>query len=128
MDVLLDTHAFLWWVEDTPTLSVAARRTIANPANECWLSLASCWEMAIKLSLRKLRLGAAIERFVPEHLAASGFRLLEIDFADVARVGSLTFHHRDPFDRLLVVQALRREMAIVSRDRTFERYGVERVW
>ncbi len=69
MRVLLDTHAFLWWVEDVPTLSKKARTAIGDPGNECLLSLASCWEMAIKLSLGKLRLPSAIERFIPEQLA-----------------------------------------------------------
>jgi len=128
MLLLLDTHAFLWWVEGAPTLSSGARRAIGTPANECLFSVASCWEMAIKLSLRKLRLDAPIERFVPEQLAASGFRLLDIEFADVARVATLRFHHRDPFDRLLAAQALRRRLAIVSRDRVFGRYGIRRVW
>jgi len=128
MDLLLDTHAFLWWVGGAGQLSATARRAIASPRNPCSLSLASCWEMAIKVSLRKLRLGGSVDRFVPEQLAANGFRLLEIDFADVARVATLPFHHRDPFDRLLVVQASRRGLAVVSRDRTFEKYGVERIW
>lgn len=128
MELLLDTHAFLWWVDDAAQLSTAARRSIASPRNTCWLSLVSCWEMAIKVSLRKLRLGGAVDRFVPEQLAANGFRILEIDFTDVARVATLPFHHRDPFDRLLAVQAGRRGLAIVSRDRAFEKYGIERVW
>ena len=86
MRVLLDTHAFLWWVEDVPTLSKKARTAIGDPGNECLLSLASCWEMAIKLSLGKLRLPSAIERFIPEQLAANAFRQLAIDFRHVAKV------------------------------------------
>lgn len=128
MDLLLDTHAFLWWVGGERRLPRAARAAIADPANTCRLSLASCWEMAIKTSLGKLRLPAPLERFVPEQLAANGFRLLTIDLADVTRVASLPFHHRDPFDRLLAAQALDGELAIVSSDRIFTRYGVRRVW
>lgn len=128
MRLLLDTHAFLWWVEDAADLSRRARRVIADPGNECWLSLASCWEMAIKLSLGKLALRSALDRFVPEQLAANHFRLLEIDFDDVARVVSLPFHHRDPFDRLLASQALGRELRIVSADRVFAKYGATRIW
>jgi len=128
MLLLLDTHAFLWWVDGAPTLSSGARRAIGTSGNECLFSVASCWEMAIKLSLRKLRLDTPIERFVPEQLAANGFRLLDIELADVARVAMLRFHHRDPFDRLLAAQALRRRLAIVSRDRVFGRYGIRRVW
>jgi len=128
MRVLLDTHAFLWWVEDAPALSKRARTAIADPGNECLLSLASCWEMAIKLSLGKLRLPGAIERFIPEQLAANAFHQLEIGFRHVARVADLPFHHRDPFDRLLAAQALEERCAIVSADLMFRKYGVRRIW
>lgn len=128
MRVLLDTHAFLWWVEDAPALSKRARTTISDPENECLLSLASCWEMAIKLSLDKLRLPSSIQRFIPEQLAANAFRQLEIDFRHVARVATLPFHHRDPFDRLLAAQAMEERCSIVSNDPVFRRYGVRRIW
>ncbi|HEX8012420.1 MAG TPA: type II toxin-antitoxin system VapC family toxin [Casimicrobiaceae bacterium] len=128
MRVLLDTHAFLWWVEDAPALSKRARAAIANPTNECLLSLASCWEMAIKLSLGKLRLRGTIERFIPEQLSANALGQLPIDFRHVARVATLPFHHRDPFDRLLAAQALEERCAIVSANPMFRRYGVKRVW
>ncbi len=128
MRVLLDTHAFLWWVEDAPALSKRARSAISNPANECLVSLASCWEMAIKLSLGKLRLPGAIERFIPEQLSANAFRQLEISIRHVARVVTLPFHHRDPFDRLLAAQALEESCPIVSADRSFRAYGVRRIW
>ncbi len=128
LDALLDTHAFLWWVGDAVPLSRRARRAISDRRNECFVSLASSWEIAIEVSLGKLRLGTPLERFVPDHMAANGFRMLGIELDDVARVASLPFHHRDPFDRLLTAQALRRDLVIVSRDRSFDRYGVERVW
>lgn len=128
MRLLLDTHAFLWWVEDAPELSRKARQAVANPGNECFLSLASCWEMAIKLSLGKLKLAGVIERFLPEQLAANGFHQLEIDFRHVARVAAMPFHHRDPFDRLLAAQAKEEKLAIVSADAIFQKYGVKRIW
>ncbi len=128
MRVLLDTHTFLWWVEDAPALSKKARTAIGDPDNECLLSLASCWEMAIKLSLGKLRLPSAVERFVPEQLAANAFRQLAIEFRHVARIAALPFHHRDPFDRLLAAQALEEGCAIVSADPMFRKYGVKRIW
>ena len=126
MSVLLDTQAFLWWVSDDGRLSRRARTTIA--AEHGYLSSASCWEMAIKASLGELALDAPIERFVSEQLAANGLRMLEIELEDVARVAALPFHHRDPFDRLLVAQALRRDLRVVSADRAFTAYGVKRVW
>ena len=128
MRVLLDTHAFLWWVDDAPTLTRRAGNVLANPANECWFSLVSCWEMAIKISLGKLRLPGTIQRFIPEHLAANAFRQLSIDFRHVTRVATLPFHHRDPFDRLLAAQALEEDCAIVSADPIFRKYGVKRIW
>jgi PIN domain nuclease of toxin-antitoxin system len=128
MRLLLDTHAFLWWVLDAPELSKKARAAIAEPGNECLLSLASCWEMAIKLSLGKLKLPAALDRFIPEQLTANGFRQLEIHFRHVARVAALPFHHRDPFDRLLAAQAAEEQLAIVSVDSVFRKYGISRVW
>ena len=128
MRLLLDTHAFLWWVQDAPELSKKARASIANPDNECLLSLVSCWEIAIEVSLGKLTLPNPIERFVPEQLAANRFRQLDIGFRHVARVAGLTFHHRDPFDRLLAAQALEETLTMVSADPVFRRYGVKRIW
>lgn len=128
MRLLLDTHTFLWWVEDAPELSKKARQAVANPGNECFLSLVSCWEMAIKLSLGKLKLAGKLERFIPEQLAANGFRQLEIEFRHVARVATLSFHRRDPFDRLLAAQAKEEKLAIVSADAVFRQYGVKCIW
>lgn len=128
MRLLLDTHAFLWWVDDAPELSAPAREAIADPSSECLLSLASCWEMAIKVNLGKLRLAGTIERFIPEQLAANQFGRLDIGFRHVARVANLPFHHRDPFDRLLAAQAEEEKLPIVSADRIFEQYGVKRIW
>lgn len=128
MRLLLDTHAFLWWIGDLPDLTGRARTAIANPRNECLLSLASCWEMAIKVNLGKLRLPGVVDRFVPEQLAANAFRQLPIDIRHVGAVAKLPFHHRDPFDRLLAAQAIEEGCAIVSADPVFRRYGVKRIW
>jgi PIN domain nuclease of toxin-antitoxin system len=128
MRVLVDTHAFLWWILDDPSLSRRARETIASPENECLLSAASCWEMAIKVSLGTLELDGTVERFVPHHLAINGFRELPVELRHAAGVARLPFHHRDPFDRLLASQALLENLAIVSVDPVFRRYGVKRIW
>ena len=127
MRVLLDTHAFLWWANDDPHLSAAARQAIAAAADAC-LSIASCWEIAIKVGRGRLTLPKPIERFVPEHLGLNRVELLHIDLEDVARVVSLPCHHRDPFDRMLVAQALNDELTIVSADPIFKKYGVKRIW
>jgi PIN domain nuclease of toxin-antitoxin system len=127
MRVLLDTHAFLWGVADDPRLSARGRQAIAD-ATERFLSIASCWEIAIKVSRQRLTLPKPIERFVPEQLGLNGFQLLLIDLDDLARVAALPFHHRDPFDRMLAAQALSDELSIVSADPVFRKYGVKRVW
>lgn len=126
--LLLDTHAFLQWVNDDPKLRAAARRAIADVANDCFLSVASCWEMAIKSSLGKLKLASPIEQFIPEQLTANGFLLLNLTLRHVAKVEKLPLHHRDPFDRLLIAQAITEKMVIVSADSVFPDYGVRRIW
>jgi PIN domain nuclease of toxin-antitoxin system len=128
MQLLLDTHVFLWWVNDVSELSRRARTAIRNERNECFLSLASCWEIAIKVSLGKLELPSDVELFVSEHLAANAVRVLPIELRHVSRVAEMPFHHRDPFDRLLVAQALDEDLSVVSADPIFRRYGVKRVW
>ncbi len=115
-------------MSDARELTRKARKAIADPEADCWLSLVSCWEMAIKQSLGKLRLPAPLERFLPEQMAANGFQQLEIDFRHVAQVATLPFHHRDPFDRLLVAQAVVEELTLVSADPVFDAYGVTRLW
>ena len=127
MRLLLDTHAFLWGVTDDPRLSLRARRAMAD-ASEIFLSIASCWEVAIKVSSGKLTLVKPFERFIPEQLGLNPFLLLPIDLDDVARVATLPFHHRDPFDRLLAAQALSDDLTLVSADPVFRKYGVKRVW
>ena len=128
MRLLLDTHTFLWWIGNDPLLSDVARKAIATGRNECFLSVASCWELAIKVSIGKLRLSKPLERFIPEELAANDFQLLGMDFRHVTRVETLPFHHRDPFDRLLVAQALTEKIAIISADAVLSDYGVKRIW
>ena len=125
---LLDTHAFLWWISDTPELTAAARAAIADSRNECFLSVASCWEMAIKSSLGKLRLTKPVEKFVSEQLTANGFGLLNIELRHAAKVENLPFHHHDPFDRLIIAQAITDRLTIVSADSAFADYGVKLLW
>lgn len=126
MPVLLDTHAFLWWCEDSPELSKKARKAITT--NDCLVSLASFWEIAIKLSLNKLRLPGIVDRYLADQMSLNGFEQLEISFRQVMRCASLARHHNDPFDRLLVAQAQEESLPIVSRDPAFDHYGVKRIW
>jgi len=126
--LLLDTHAFLWWVGDTRGLSRKARSAIGSGRNACFVSVASGWEIAVKVSLGNLRIESSLDRFLPEQLAANGFQPLAIDLKHTARVATLPFHHRDPLDRLLAAQALEEELAMVTADPVFAKYGVRRVW
>ena len=128
MSVLLDTHAFLWWVEGAPRFSKSVLELVQEPDTLCLLSVCSCWEMAIKAGLGKLRLASPVREYVPRHLAANNFKLCPISFQHAVRVERLEWHHRDPFDRLLAAQALEGKMTLVSRDSIFDAYGVRRVW
>ncbi len=128
MRLLIDTHAFLWWVGDSRELSRRARAAIGGSRNECLVSIASGWEIAIKVSLGELRIEGSLDRFLPEQIAANGFRPLPIDLKHAARVAALPFHHREPFDRLLAAQALEEDLALVTADPVFAKYGIRRVW
>ena len=128
MKLLLDTHTFLWWIRDDDSLGAKARKAIATEHNQCFVSMASCWEMAIKKSLGKLEIPEPISGFVSEQVAANRFSILPIDLRHVSHLSRLAFHHRDPFDRLLAAQASEEDMSIVSADPIFQRYGIERIW
>jgi PIN domain nuclease of toxin-antitoxin system len=124
--VLLDSHAFLWWCEDAADLSKKARRIISR--EECLLSVASMWEISIKLSQGKLNLPGGFDRYIPEQMALNGFTQLAIGFRHIAGSSRLPWHHRDPFDRLLIAQAIEEEVPVISRDAVFDRYGIKRIW
>jgi PIN domain nuclease of toxin-antitoxin system len=128
MRLLLDTHAFLWFIGGDEHLSPVARGLIADETNDVLLSVASLWEMAIKVSLGKLHLSAPFESLIPEQLALNAIDLLPITFAHTARVAMMPFHHRDPFDRLLVAQSLVERMPLVSNEALFDAYSVQRIW
>ncbi len=127
-DILLDSHAFLWFVWDDPLLSPAAKQRIEDPANHKWVSVASCWEIAIKAGLGKLRLGEPATTFLPRELATNHFSPLRIELAHVTLVETLPPHHKDPFDRLLIAQAIIEKRPLVSADAVFDEYGVTRLW
>lgn len=127
MRLLLDTHALLWWVDGGGDLSAAQKRAIGRSINQVCVSVASAWEMAIKASLGKLVLATGIGDYFARHLPANRFHLLAITLEHAARVETLPYHHRDPFDRLLVAQAKEEGLTVVSRDSVFARYGVKRI-
>lgn len=123
---LLDTHTFIWLTENAPDLSPSLRDTI-DLADEVYLSIVSLWEIAIKLNLGKLSLKQSYES-IESKLESSDIQLLPISFADTLEICTLPLHHRDPFDRMLIVQAINRSLVLISRDSKFDSYPVQRVW
>ena len=124
MRLLIDSHAFLWWGESSPALGNTARSAIADPASEVLISIAALWELIIKASSGKLTLPADIETMV----ASQGFSVLSVSFDHLRRFGTLPRHHRDPFDRMMIAQALAEGIPIATGDRVFAAYGVQIVW
>lgn len=128
MRLLLDTAAFLWLAEDAPQLSEPARRGIADPANEVYLSAASSWEIAIKHGLGRLELRIPPEDYVPQQRHLHRIDSLPITEDTTLQVGKLPDLHRDPFDRLLVAQAIVGGLTIVTPDRLVRDYPVPTLW
>ena len=128
MRLLLDTHTFLWWLSGSERLSVRARDAIADEANEILVSAASAWEITAKHRLGKLVGGELIARDVASGIAGQGFAELSITVHDASRAGALSGPLRDPFDRMLIAQALIHDLVLVSNERVFDRYGARRLW
>jgi PIN domain nuclease of toxin-antitoxin system len=126
--LLLDTHTLLWFLENDPALSANARTAVQNPANHKLVSIATCWEMAIKAGLGKLRLTEPVAVLLGRELPANNFDLLDITLVHATAVEMLPRHHKDPFDRLLIAQAQIEGIPIVSVDAAFDPYGVTRIW
>lgn len=120
MTLLLDTHVLLWWLSDDRSLAKAARARIADPETVVFVSAVTAWEIAIKLGLGKLTAPDDLE----DQVRHGGFLELPMTIADGLLAGALPHHHDDPFDRMLVAQAQRHGLSVVTRDRTFASYGV----
>jgi PIN domain nuclease of toxin-antitoxin system len=127
MKLLLDTHAFLWFVAGDERLSRRARQQLAATGAQPVLSVASVWEMAIKAGLKRLALPLPVDRFIAEKVA-DGLQILEIEWQHAAAVADLPWHHNDPFDRLLIAQALYEHLPVISADPFFPKYGVDLIW
>ena len=128
MRLLLDTHTFLWWLSGSERLSVRARHAIGDDANEVLVSAASAWEITTKHRLGKLVGGELIAQDVPSGIGGQGFTELGITVHDASRAGALSGPLRDPFDRMLIAQALMHDLVLVSNEGAFDRYGVRRLW
>lgn len=128
MKYLLDTHSLLWIITGNRILSKKALNIYLNEENDIFFSAASIWELAIKSSLNKINLGMNLDRFVEEHIRGNNIEILYISLPHLFRIEKLPFHHRDPFDRLIIAQALEDNLIIISKDKTFDRYNVKRIW
>lgn len=128
MRLLLDTHAFIWWIADSGRLSRTARGLIADESHDIVVSAASAWEIATKYRLVQLALPTPAAFDVAGVISGQGFLELPISVRDAEHAGRLPGPHRDPFDRVLIAQAVSRGMGLVSRDEAFDRYGVNRIW
>jgi PIN domain nuclease of toxin-antitoxin system len=126
--LLLDTHTLLWWLDGEPALSPTAQAAIADEASEIFVSAASSWEIATKYRLGKLPGAATVATGVAACLAAQGFTELPITVAEGQKAGSLASTHRDPFDRMLVAQAIVNDLVLVSNESVFDQFGASRLW
>ncbi|HET8810287.1 MAG TPA: type II toxin-antitoxin system VapC family toxin [Flavobacteriaceae bacterium] len=127
MDLLLDTHSVIWFITENNQLSTKAKRLIEEPSNICYVSIASFWEMGIKYSLGKLQLNTNLNHIF-ELIDQSGFTILPIKTSHILMNSTLQFHHRDPFDRLIIAQAKNEGLTLISKDRMFKNYGENLVW
>lgn len=124
----MDTHAFLWWIANSSRLSTVAYDAIFESENTVYVSAATAWEIATKYGLGKLPEAEAMTYDIVGMIAHQGFNELPITVKHGDRAGSLLVHHRDPFDRMLIAQAITEDLVLVSNETVFDRYGVRRLW
>lgn len=128
MNYLLDTHTFLWFIENNKNLPESIRSLIQTTQEEVYVSIVTPWEIAIKTSIGKLSLSKPIEILFPSEITTNKFILLPISYSHIIELVKLPFHHNDPFDRMLIAQAMNLNLSIISRDTSFEDYGIHRIW
>lgn len=128
MNLLIDTHTFLWFINNDTNLSPLAKTLIEDQQNAIALSIASIWEITIKVSLKKLTIPQPPLQFIESELRKNKIAVLAISFRHLENLITLPFHHRDPFDRLMIAQALSEKMPIIGRDIMFDSYTVRRLW
>lgn len=127
MQLLIDTHVILWFQASNNKLSAAAKQLIENVDNQCYISMASLWEMSIKIALGKLQIGTDYNSFY-NYLLTNHFKILNIESAHLNILINLPHHHKDPFDRLLIAQAITDNLTIISADQRFKSYPVNVIW
>ena len=127
MNTLIDTHALIWFLNGDDTLSEKAKKSIEEYDTVNFVSIASLWEIAIKISLGKLELKTPFSA-IAEQITNNGFQILPVTFADTLLLSTLPFHHRDPFDRIIIAQSLTNKLTIISKDKVFDSYQVGLLW
>lgn len=127
MQYLLDTHTILWVQSKDDNLSKKAKEIIENTENQCYVSIASLWEMAIKVTTKKLTIAIGFKNFY-NYLISNHFKVLSINQLHLNILISLPFHHKDPFDRLLISQAITENLTLISADQHFKSYPVNLIW
>lgn len=127
MNYLLDTHTLIWYLNGDKNLSSDSKIAIDNPENSKFVSIASIWEIAIKISLKKLFLSVSIEELI-EAIDKSQINVLEIRIPHLVQISKLEYIHRDPFDRLLVSQAILESMVLITKDENIKKYNAETLW
>lgn len=125
MRLLLDTHVFIWWADQQESLPATALSALNDEANELILSVASVWEMQIKVQLGKLKLSLPLEELVETQVETNDVRILPVELVHVLALDALPFHHKDPFDRLLIAQSIHEDVTLVSVDPEFHAYSVK---
>lgn len=128
MNYLLDTHAFLWFINGDQELSKKALNLIEDSKNVIYLSVASLWELAIKISINKLTLDEPFETFIPYHIALNNIITLDISIEDLTDVAKLPLHHKNPFDRLIISQSRTNLFPVLGKDSKFDFYDVKVIW
>ncbi|WP_372950557.1 type II toxin-antitoxin system VapC family toxin [Mariniphaga sp.] len=127
MDLFLDTHVFLWYIDGNEQLPEKIVKIINNKSNRCFVSIASIWEIVIKLSIDKLEIKGGFKT-IENFLDNNDFEILPIDLGDTKTLLKLDFFHRDPFDRMIIAQAIASDLKIISKDKQFKDYNMEILW
>jgi len=128
MKLLLDTHTFLWFIGGNLNLSNTARNAIENISNQRFISIATLWEISIKVSIGKLNLGLTLTELVEQEVYGNAIEILEISSQHLDELVKLPFHHKDPFDRLIIAQSLVEDTTLVSKDAAFQNYSIKLLW
>ena len=128
MRYLLDTHTLLWIANDDPQLGKKVKNIYLDEKNDILLSIASIWEMVIKISLNKLEIPGTLSDFVKEHVRGNKIDIMSIELNHLYQLENLNYFHRDPFDRLIIAQAIAENIPILGKDEAFDDYPIQRIW